>query len=61
VSTAELSQQDFIILGAGNIEVNGKKFGANDIINGHKFIKATSEGRILFISPRNTPEWIGGE
>jgi len=61
LSTAELSQQDFIILGAGNIEVNGKKFGANDIINGHKFIKATSEGRILFISPRNTPEWIGGE
>jgi len=58
ISIAELKKQKFELLGVHQIKMNGKLFKSNDIINGYKFIKATSTGRILFLTSDLKPFWL---
>jgi len=59
ISIAELKKQKFELLGVHQIKMNGKLFKSNDFINGYKFIKATSTGRILFLPfADKKPFWV---
>lgn len=60
LSEEEFAAQKFDIYGGNykKIRVNGKDFASNDIINGYKFIKATSMGKMLFINQNNEPVWV---
>ena len=40
------------------IRVNDMDFFKDDVINGYRFIKATSSGKMLFINPSGEPLWV---
>ncbi|MDQ1268544.1 MAG: hypothetical protein QG567_730 [Campylobacterota bacterium] len=49
----DIYREDF-----NKIRINQKDFISGDVINGYKFIKATSAGKILFIKSDNEPMWV---
>jgi preprotein translocase subunit SecE len=60
MSFDEFEQQKFDIYSDNfeKIRINKKDFVRGDVINGFKFIKANSEGKILFIDDKNNPLWV---
>ncbi len=55
----EFEKNQFELLGTTQIKINNKEFTKGDIINGFRFEKATSGGKILFITADFKPIWIG--
>jgi hypothetical protein len=60
ISFEEFKNQKFDIYSDNfeKIRVNMKDFTRGEVINGFKFIKATSEGKILFVDKNSSPVWV---
>ena len=60
ISEDEFKKQAFDIYmeDFSKIRMNKKDFVSGEVINGYKFIKATSAGKILFIKSDNEPMWV---
>lgn len=56
-SEEKFMQQNFKIVDKNTIIYNEKEVKINEVVNGYRFIKSTSTGNILFVTPKNEPLW----